>query len=85
MVMKFDSYGALMINRGNRILILFHSYCCSKNTLSPGGGGVLNKCLYREALPRGPTPYLLYTIFYKKGTPFVYLLFTNGTPYTYLV
>ena len=28
---------------------------------------------------------LLYTIFYKKGTPFVYLLLTNGTPFTYLV
>ena len=69
MVMKFDSYGALMINRGNRILILFHSYCCSKNTLSPGGG-VLNKCLYREALPRGPTPY-----------PFIYHFFTKKYPF----
>ena len=84
MVMKFDSYGAVMINRGNRILILFHSYCCSKNTLSPGGG-VLNKCLYRKALPRGLIFYVLYTIFYKKGTPFVYLLLTNSSPFTYLV
>ena len=25
---------------------------------------------------------VLYTIFHKKGTPFVYLLFTNGTPFT---
>ena len=83
MVINFVSYGAVMINRGNRILILFHSYCCSKNTLSPGG--VLNKCLYREALLRGPTPYLLYTIFHEKGTPFVYLLLKNGTPFTYLV
>ena len=33
MVMKFDSYGALMINRSNRILIVFHSYCCSKHKL----------------------------------------------------
>jgi len=24
MVMKFDPYGVLMINRGDRILILFH-------------------------------------------------------------
>ena len=23
----------------------------------PGGGRVLNKCLYGETLPRGPTPY----------------------------
>ena len=33
MVLKFDPYEALMINRGNRILILFHLYCCSKNTI----------------------------------------------------
>ena len=26
MVMKFDPHGVLMINRGNRILILFHTY-----------------------------------------------------------
>ena len=25
---------------------------------------------------------ILYTIFHKKGTPFIYLLFTNGTPFT---
>ena len=47
--------------------------------------GVLDKCLYREAPPRGPTPYPVYTIFHEKGTPFVYLLLTNGTPFTYLV
>ena len=28
---------------------------------------------------------LLYTIFPQKGTPFVYFLLTNGTPFTYLV
>ena len=27
---------------------------------------------------------LLYTIFHEKGTPFVYILLTNGTPFTYL-
>ena len=25
------------------------------------------------------------TIFHEKGTPFIYLLLTNGTPFTYLV
>ena len=34
MVMKFDPYGALMINRGNRILIVSHLDCCSKQNLS---------------------------------------------------
>ena len=28
---------------------------------------------------------LLCTIFHEKGTPFVYLLLTNGTPFTNLV
>ena len=32
--MKFDPYGTLMINHGNRILILFHLYCNSKHELS---------------------------------------------------
>ena len=32
--MEFDPYGALMINRGNRILILFHLYYRSKHKLS---------------------------------------------------
>ena len=34
MVIKFDPYGALVINRGNRILIVIHLYCCSKHKLS---------------------------------------------------
>ena len=51
----------------------------------PGGGGeLLNKInvhkgrLWLEFQPLT----VLYTIFHKKGTPFVYLLFTNGTPFT---
>ena len=35
--------------------------------------------------PRSNPFTLLYTIFHEKGTPFVYLLLTNGTPSTYLV
>ena len=50
-----------------------------------GGGGVLNQCLYGEAPPRVLPLTLLYTIFPEKCTPFVYLLLTNGTPFTYLV
>ena len=33
-VMTFDLYGALMINRRNRVLVVFHLYCCSKHKLS---------------------------------------------------
>ena len=34
MVTNFDPYSALMIDRGNRILIVFHFFCCSKHKLS---------------------------------------------------
>ena len=40
--MKFDPYDVLMINRGNRILILFHFYCCSKHKLSKKKADVAN-------------------------------------------
>ena len=33
-VSKFDPYGELMINRGNRISIVFHLFCWSKHKLS---------------------------------------------------
>ena len=32
--------------------------------------------------PRSNLLPFLYTIFHEKGTPFVYLLLTNGTPFT---
>ena len=41
------------------------------------GRGVLNKVLYGEAPPRGPTPYPF--IYH-----FIYLLLKKGTPFTYL-
>ena len=43
--------------------------------------GVLNKCLYVEAPPRGPTPHLCIYHFPRKR---VHLLLTSGTPFTYL-
>ena len=49
-----------------------------------GGGYSLN--VYTGRLRPEVQPLtLLYTIFHEKGTPFVYLLLTNGTPFTYLV
>ena len=48
--------------------------------------GVLNN-FYTGRLRPGVQPLtLLYhcTILHEKGTPFVYLLLTNGTPFTYL-
>ena len=43
------------------------------NSLSRGGGGGVLKKWYST------------TIFHEKGTPFVYLLLTNGAPFTNLV
>ena len=55
----------------------------------PGArGGVLNKVLYGEAPP--PPFTLLYTTFYRKDTPFLYVLLAtlalemHITPFTYL-
>ena len=45
--------------------------------------GVVNKVLYGEAPIRGPTLSLLYTIFDRKGKPFIYLPLKNDTPFTY--
>ena len=42
--------------------------------------------VYKESFRLRPNPlpfYTMYTIFDRKGTPFGYLLLTNGTPFTY--
>ena len=41
------------------------------------------RVILTHSVLRGPSPYLLYTIFDRKI--FVYLLLTNGTPFTDLV
>lgn len=45
------------------------------------GGGGFPTILYGEA-PPPLVQSLLYTIFDRKGSPFVYFLLTNGTPFT---
>ena len=50
------------------------------------GGGGYSTNIYTGRLRLESNPLtLLYTFFHGKGTPFVYLLWTNGTPSTYLV
>ena len=47
---------------------------------------MLKKVLFREAPLQGLTPYpFIYHFFDRRGTPLVYLLLTNGTPFRYLV
>ena len=52
----------------------------------PGGWGVYSTNFYSGRLSPEVQPLtLLYTTFHEKGTPFIYLLLTNGTHFTYLV
>ena len=50
------------------------------------GGGGTQQIYMRGGSTRmsNPLPFLD-TIFHKKATPFVYILVTNGTPFTYLI
>ena len=47
-----------------------------------GGGGYSIKFNMGKLLPEVRTLNLLYTLSEGKGTPFVYLLLTNGNPFT---
>ena len=51
-----------------------------------GGGGSYSTNVHKGRLWLEVQPLTVlysFTIFHKKGTPFVYLLFTNGTPFTF--
>ena len=50
----------------------------------PGGGGVRSKVLYGEALPRVTLFQKPFSTGYPSPLPFVYLLWTNVAPFTYL-
>ena len=50
-----------------------------------GGVGYSTNIYTGRFRPEVQSLILLYTIFHKKGTPFIYLLLTNGTPFTDLV
>ena len=53
--------------------------------LSPGDGGYSTIFHTGRFRPKVQPLTLLFTIFHEKATPFVYVLFANGTPFTYLV
>ena len=55
-----------------------------RSSLGGGVGGLLTKVLYGEAPPWGPTPDPFIYHFWQKGTPFVYRLLTNVTPFTHI-
>ena len=60
----------------------------SRLTPDGGGGGGYSTNVYTGRLrPAAQALTLLYTIFHEKVplSAFVYLLLTNGTPFTYLV
>ena len=61
-------------------------YVNQQTTVGGGGRGVLNKFFYTGRLhPKVQPLTLLYTTLHKKCAPFVYLLLTNGIPFTYFV
>ena len=50
-----------------------------------GGGGSHGSFIRRGSAPgTNPLPFVC-TILDRKGTPFVYPVMTNGTPFTYLI
>ena len=52
----------------------------------PPRGGEYSKKFYTGRLRSEVQPLtLLYTIFFREGTPFVYLLLEKGTPFIYLL
>ena len=56
-----------------------------QTTFRGGGGGVLNKVLYGEALPRVPDPYPFIYHFCQKRYPFRIPLVENCTPFIYML
>ena len=48
----------------SRVLVTYYMTSC----VSSGGGGILDKVLYGEALPGGLTPYPFICYFSQKGT-----------------
>ena len=84
---QFDTPRARRLKPSRATAVWYGKACRAKKAFGiglsngPGRGGVLKKVLYGEAPPRGPTLTLLYTIFFRKGTPFVYLLLEKGTPF----
>ena len=50
-----------------------------------GGGWILSTILKWGDFAQGSNPLTLFDIFHEISAPFVYLLLTNGTPFTYLV
>ena len=70
-----NPYGVLMINRGNRISILFHLFCCSKHKLSLN---TLSECY--EPCSFFHVSNLIQKIFKFFFLYFVSLSFTIGLP-----
>ena len=76
----------LKSNRRFSIAIQIYQYWLDPQKVAINNpGGVLNKVMFTRggSAPRSnPLPFLIYTIFHEKGTPFEYPLLTNGTPFT---
>ena len=77
---------------GSKVLYMYHADGISRVVGVGGGGGGweegggdwLNKVLYGEALSQGPALYP-FIHRYWRGTQIIFLVLTNGNPFTYLV
>ena len=78
----------LKSNRRFSIAIQIYQYWLDPQKVAinnPGGRGYSTNLMFTlgGSAPRSnPLPFLTYAIFHEKGTPFVYRLLTNGTPFT---
>ena len=70
----------------NIVLVTLSFFFKSKTTAYPPGGSGTQQMFTRGGSSPEVQPLtLLYTIFHENGIPFVYMLLTNGTPFTHLV
>ena len=66
------------------MLIILYG-CCLTDIPGKGVGGTQQSFIHGSLRPEIRPLSHLRTILDRTGTPFVYLLFTNGTHFTYLV
>ena len=70
----------------NIVLVTLSFFLSRKQRPIPRGGSGTQQMFTRGGSSPEVQPLtLLYTIFHENGIPFVYMLLTNGTPFTHLV
>ena len=77
---------SIAIEPAQHIVLATLLFLSRKQRPIPLPRGVTQQMFVREGSSPEVQPLtLLYTIFHEKGIPLVYILLTNGTPFTHLV